>query len=68
MVSTGGVLGALVLVSSCPGRYTARDLGLVTEREHRSGDVVGPAVFLASAESAYVTGHTLFVDGGFVAD
>jgi NAD(P)-dependent dehydrogenase (short-subunit alcohol dehydrogenase family) len=32
------------------------------------GDVVGPAIFLASAESAYVTGHTLFVDGGFVAD
>jgi NAD(P)-dependent dehydrogenase (short-subunit alcohol dehydrogenase family) len=32
------------------------------------GDVVGPAIFLASAESAYVTGHTLFVDGGFTAD
>jgi NAD(P)-dependent dehydrogenase (short-subunit alcohol dehydrogenase family) len=31
-------------------------------------DVVGPAVFLASAESAYMTGHTLFVDGGYVAD
>ena len=32
------------------------------------GDVVGPAIFLASTESAYVTGHTLFVDGGFTAD
>ena len=27
-------------------------------------DLVGPALFLASDESAYVTGHTLFVDGG----
>jgi NAD(P)-dependent dehydrogenase (short-subunit alcohol dehydrogenase family) len=30
-------------------------------------DLVGPAVFLASDESAYVTGHTLFVDGGILA-
>jgi NAD(P)-dependent dehydrogenase (short-subunit alcohol dehydrogenase family) len=29
-------------------------------------DLVGPAVFLASNESTYVTGHTLFVDGGFL--
>jgi glucose 1-dehydrogenase len=30
-------------------------------------DLVGPALFLASDESAYVTGHTLFVDGGVLA-
>jgi 3-oxoacyl-[acyl-carrier protein] reductase len=30
-------------------------------------DVAGPAVFLASDEAAYLTGHTLFVDGGFTA-
>lgn len=28
-------------------------------------DFAGAAVFLASAASAYVTGHSLFVDGGF---
>jgi NAD(P)-dependent dehydrogenase (short-subunit alcohol dehydrogenase family) len=37
-------------------------------RVGQPGDIVGPAVFLASDESAYVTGHTLFVDGGFAAD
>lgn len=30
-------------------------------------DLVGPAIFLASAESGYVTGSLLMVDGGFTA-
>jgi 2-deoxy-D-gluconate 3-dehydrogenase len=30
-------------------------------------DVVGPALFLASEASDFVTGHTLFVDGGWTA-
>ena len=30
-------------------------------------DLVGPAVFLASTASAYVTGQVLYVDGGFTA-
>ncbi|WP_349359881.1 SDR family oxidoreductase [Stappia sp.] len=30
-------------------------------------DIVGPAVFLASPASAYVTGQLLYVDGGFTA-
>jgi NAD(P)-dependent dehydrogenase (short-subunit alcohol dehydrogenase family) len=27
-------------------------------------DIVGPVLFLASEASAYITGHTLVVDGG----
>jgi 2-deoxy-D-gluconate 3-dehydrogenase len=30
-------------------------------------DIVGPALFLASEASDFVTGHTLFVDGGWTA-
>jgi len=31
-------------------------------------DIIGPIVFLASDASNYVTGHTLFVEGGRIAD
>ena len=31
------------------------------------GDVVGPAIFLASPAAAFITGHTLMVDGGHTA-
>lgn len=33
----------------------------------RPADLVGPAVFLASDECSYVSGHTLVVDGGYTA-
>jgi NAD(P)-dependent dehydrogenase (short-subunit alcohol dehydrogenase family) len=36
-------------------------LGRTAEAE----EMIGPAVFLASAESSYVTGQTFFVDGGW---
>ncbi|NIA69986.1 SDR family oxidoreductase [Pelagibius litoralis] len=36
-------------------------------RNGKLDDLVGPAVFLASPASDYVTGQTLFVDGGFTA-
>jgi len=36
------------------------------KREAVADDVVGAAVFLASADSAFITGQTLIVDGGSV--
>ena len=52
MVSTHGVLGAIVLVSSRPGRYTARDLGLVTELAQRAALAVEHARLYATARRA----------------
>ncbi len=46
-----------------PSRMLARTpIGRLAEVE----DIVGPAVFLASDEAAYITGHTLVVDGGWL--
>lgn len=36
-------------------------------RNGEPGDIVGPTVFFASSASDYITGQTLFVDGGFSA-
>ena len=33
-----------------------------------TNDLVGPAIFLASDSSKYVTGHDLYVDGGWLAN
>ncbi|MEK9662567.1 MAG: SDR family oxidoreductase, partial [Alphaproteobacteria bacterium] len=33
----------------------------------RTDDLIGASVYLASPASDFVTGHTLYVDGGFVA-
>lgn len=35
-------------------------------RPQRPGDVAGAVTFLLSDDAAYITGHTLVVDGGFV--
>ena len=32
-----------------------------------TADLIGAAVFLSSSESDYITGQTLFVDGGYLA-
>lgn len=36
-------------------------------RNGRIEEIVGPALFLCSPAASYVTGHVLFVDGGFTA-
>ena len=41
--------------------------GIPLRRVGTPEDMTGPAVFLASDDSAWVTGHSLVVDGGFTA-
>lgn len=54
-------------VLSDPAQQTAVAKQTMTGRIGEPGDLAGAAVFLASAASAYVTGHMLFVDGGLSA-
>ncbi|MEU0127804.1 MULTISPECIES: SDR family oxidoreductase [unclassified Streptomyces] len=52
-------------LSSDPERVAALAARTMVGRNGLAGDFEGAAVFLASAASAYVTGQSLFVDGGF---
>jgi gluconate 5-dehydrogenase len=48
-----------------PQRASAMARRTMAGRNGTLADLAGVAVFLASAASAYVTGQTIFVDGGF---
>ncbi|WP_329235443.1 SDR family oxidoreductase [Actinoallomurus sp. NBC_01490] len=50
-----------------PQRHAAMADRTLIGRNGRPDDFAGAAVFLASAASAYVTGQSIFVDGGFSA-
>jgi gluconate 5-dehydrogenase len=50
---------------SDPGREAALAARTMMGRNGLPADFRGVAVFLASDASAYVTGQTIFVDGGF---
>lgn len=52
---------------STPEVYASRLAKIPLYRIGDPKDVAGAAVFLASAAAAYVTGHTLVVDGGWLA-
>ncbi|WP_327112915.1 SDR family oxidoreductase [Streptomyces sp. NBC_01341] len=52
-------------LSSDPERVAALAARTMVGRNGLAGDFAGAAVFLASAASAYVTGQSIFVDGGF---
>jgi gluconate 5-dehydrogenase len=50
-----------------PARRAAYAARTMIGRNGEPGDFAGAAVFLASPASDYITGQTLFVDGGFAA-
>ena len=54
-------------VASDPERSAALAARTMIGRNGEPGDFAGAAVFLASPASVYVTGQTLYVDGGFSA-
>jgi len=54
-------------VAADPARMAAMQARTMVGRNGQPADFAGVAVFLASPASAYVTGQTLYVDGGFSA-
>jgi NAD(P)-dependent dehydrogenase (short-subunit alcohol dehydrogenase family) len=54
-------------VSSDPVRSAALAARTMIGRNGEPSDFAGVAVFLASAASDYITGQTIYVDGGFSA-
>jgi gluconate 5-dehydrogenase len=54
-------------VASDPARWRAMAERTMIGRNGELGDLAGIAVFLASPASDYITGQTIFVDGGFSA-
>ena len=54
-------------VASDPARWQANAARTFIGRNGELGDLVGTALYLASRASDYVTGQTIFVDGGFSA-
>jgi gluconate 5-dehydrogenase len=55
------------LVAADPVRVAALAARTHAQRNGLPADFAGVAVFLASPASAYVTGQTVYVDGGFSA-
>ena len=54
-------------VAGDPARSAAMAARTMTGRSGEPSDFAGAAVFLASPASDYITGQTLYVDGGFAA-
>jgi gluconate 5-dehydrogenase len=55
------------ILSADPAERNARANAVPAMRVGMPEDCVGPAVFLASAASDFITGSTLYPDGGLTA-
>jgi NAD(P)-dependent dehydrogenase (short-subunit alcohol dehydrogenase family) len=66
-ISPGAILTDMNRKSLSEPARLERLLGKIPLRRiGEIGDIAGAAVFLASAESDYVTGSTIYVDGGLL--
>lgn len=64
-IAPGFILTELAKKTLSEAEIQARQKRIPLGRYGRPEDVTGAAVFLASADSDYITGTTIFVDGGF---
>ncbi len=65
-IGPGPILTAMAQKNLREKDRAAREAMIPMGRYGLPEDLVGPAVFLASRDSDYVTGQTLYVDGGFL--
>ena len=63
----GLIPGAIDSKGMDPAQKRERGEAIPMGRMGEPADLAGPAVFLASDDAAYVTGHILAVDGGILA-
>ena len=67
-VSPGPILTPMTAATLAdPDHRARRSAGIPLGRIGESHEIVGPAIFLASAASSMITGITLDVDGGYLA-
>jgi 3-oxoacyl-[acyl-carrier protein] reductase len=67
-IAPGSIQTPMTLsVSTPPEDQKRKAAAIPLRRRGEPRDLVGPALFLASDESSYVTGHVLTVDGGMTA-
>jgi gluconate 5-dehydrogenase len=63
VAGAGGIGEAAALALARAGaRVAVTDVS--EQRLGTAGDLAGPILFLCSAQSAFVTGHVMYVDGG----
>jgi NAD(P)-dependent dehydrogenase (short-subunit alcohol dehydrogenase family) len=65
-IAPGPIMTAMARTALKEEDRVAREAMIPIGRYGVTEDLIGPVIFLASSESNYVTGQTLFVDGGYL--